>query len=456
MENDQTTPSKSGAELRHPQDITASAPLSRMQLVAIAVCVLINMVDGFDVLAIAFTAPVIGPEWNVGPAELGIVFAAGGLGMALGAIFLGPLADSFGRRPLVMAGLVLASLGMFASSLAESVTFLLMTRIVTGAGIGAILASLNTLVAEYSSDKHRNMAITLLHLGYPIGGALGGIAASILISQFGWQSVFLAGMVLSLIMLVVTFAVLPESIDFLVTSRRANALPQLNRIMLRMGHNDYESLPPPLARDDDERSGIRRVWTREFLLPNVLLPLAFFMLMFHLYFVLQWMPKMVVELGFSVDRGIQVGTMIAFLSAAGMLCFGFLSTKFGLRKVVSRLSVVAAIAMLMVGAVPTTSFTVLVILIGLMALTHAGLMPGLYAIAPQVYPAAVRATGISMAIGIARLGTILGPAFAGFLLAAGSSAQTTIMIYAIPLIVPALIIPFVLSEDGIPPKGHGS
>ena len=424
----------------HPQTLIAESPMTKMQIITIGICILINMVDGFDVLAIAFTAPVISDAWELGPAQLGVVFSAGGFGMMLGAFFLGPLADYRGRRFSVMLGLIIVTVGMLATILVNSIPQLMAARAFTGVGIGALLASLNTLVAEYSSEKYRNACITALHLGYPLGATLGGLMAAVLISQFGWQSVFLIGGLLSLALLVISVFILPESIDFIIVRQGQSALNRLNELMRRMGHSELTELPDPLDTEKAESIGFRRLLSKDLMLCNILLPLAFFMVMFHLYFVLQWTPKLIVELGHSVEQGIQVSTLITFTAAIGMLVFGFLATRFSLAKVETWLSVIAAGAMLLFGLFASSPYPILLVLVAFMGITHSGLFPGLYSIAPRAYPASARAAGISMSIGVARLGAVFAPAFAGFLLAKGVSASTLIMIFAAPLIVPALVV----------------
>ena len=425
---------------KHPQRLIAQSRLSGLQVLTITICVLINMIDGFDVLAIAYTAPVISEAWSVGPAQLGVVFGAGGLGMMLGAFILGPLADYRGRRFNVILGLALATAGMLATVVTTTITELMLARILTGVGIGTLLASLNTLVAEYSPDRYRNIAITLLHLGYPIGGAIGGIAAAGLISTFGWQSVFLVGGLLSLVLVPICLLLLPESVDFLLLRRDNDALRKVNRTMCRLGHGEYSELPELQDQGEDKALGFKRLFRKDLLLPNLLLPCAFFMVMVHLYFMLQWMPKLVVDLGHTVEQGIQVSVLTSITAAIGMLLFGLVATRFPVKKVEAWWACIATLAMLTLGYFSSNPYTILLILVAFMGLTHSGLMPGLYAIAPRVYPASARAAGISMSIGIARLGAVVGPALAGYLLSEGVSPGGLIMIFAIPLIIPAFVV----------------
>lgn len=411
-----------------------------MQLATIAICVSINMLDGFDVLAIAYTAPLISDAWGIGPGQLGVVFSAGGAGMILGALVLGPMADYSGRRFVVIVGVLIITVGMLATTLVRALEELILARLVTGIGIGALLGSLNTLVAEYSPARYRNISITLLHLGYPIGGAIGGVIAAALLSRFGWQSVFLAGGLMSLVLLPACILVVPESIDYLLVRRGKLALNRLNRVMRRLGYDPLTELPQIQNSGADDSLGIRRLLSRDLLLPNILLPFAFFMIMTHLYFVLQWMPKIVAELGHSLEQGIQVSVLLSATAAAGMLLFGLTATRFRLTRVVTQLSIVAATAMFLLGYFASSPYSMLLPFVALMGLTHSGLTPGLYALAPRLFPASARAAGISIAIAIGRFGAVMGPAIAGYLLADEISPGSLIMLFALPLLVPALVV----------------
>jgi MFS family permease len=150
------------------------APMGRLQIAAIILCVLLNALDGFDVLAISFASPGIAIEWGVDRAELGLVLSMELIGMAAGSVILGNLADRIGRRPIILLCLALMALGMLSASFSFSVISLSAVRLVTGLGIGGMLACTNTMVAELANARARSLAITVMAAGYPIGAILGG------------------------------------------------------------------------------------------------------------------------------------------------------------------------------------------------------------------------------------------------------------------------------------------
>ena len=218
-------------------------PMTPFQTRAVLICILINFIDGFDVLAIAFAAPEIAREWALEPAVLGVVFSAGLAGMVIGALFLSPLADRYGRRSLILVGLAIISVGMFTSALASDVTTLVITRLITGLGVGGMLSSLTTMVSEYSNARRQKLAVAILQAGYPVGAIIAGFVSVALVSAMGWRSIFVVGGGLSLLMLLIVWWRLPESLAFILNRRPANALPRINALLTQLGIQPVTALP---------------------------------------------------------------------------------------------------------------------------------------------------------------------------------------------------------------------
>ena len=172
-------------------------PMTSFQMVAVIICIALNALDGFDILAITFAGPGITKEWGLGPGGLGIVISTGLVGMTIGSLTLAPMADTVGRRPTILLCLVLMTVGMLLSATADSVVTLVVWRVVTGLGIGGMLASINAMVAEYANDERRDFCVGLMAIGYPIGGVLGGMASAWLLAHFDWRAVFVFGGVAS-------------------------------------------------------------------------------------------------------------------------------------------------------------------------------------------------------------------------------------------------------------------
>src|SRR4029450_6634456 len=178
------------ADLRAALDEGALSPF---QVRAILLCVALNMLDGFDVLVMAFTASEVAREWTLSGAWLGVLLSAGLVGMAAGSLFVAPWADRFGRRAVTLCCLVVITAGMLLSALARGPLQLGALRALPGTGVAGILASLNVITSEYASRRWRSAAISLQFTGYPIGATIGGSIAAVLITWYGWRSAFLFG-----------------------------------------------------------------------------------------------------------------------------------------------------------------------------------------------------------------------------------------------------------------------
>lgn len=418
-------------------------PMSRFQVVAVGICLVINMLDGFDVLAISFTAPAIASEWSLSPGSLGVLFSSGLVGMMLGSLLLAPLADSFGRRPIILLCLAIISIGMCASALlTRNVMELSATRIVTGIGIGGALASITCIGAEYSSLRWRSFAVSLVQTGYPIGVVVGGTVSVFLLSAYGWRAVFLFGGLASILMIPIVLWRLPESFDYLLARRPPGALRRVNELLARLQRPAVTELPTPLKAVDGSGSLPRQVmWlvSAEFRSATLLLWGAFFTAMFSFYFVTNWTPKILVDSGLSMQQGISAGVLINVGGILGGGMLGWISVRMGLRGLVSSYLGACAAALVLFGALGGAPVPRLVVaaLIGFFLI---GSMVGLYALTQRIYPPALRTTGLGWAIGIGRFGAIFGPYVAGLLLASGWRSSSCYLLFAVPLIVALIAV----------------
>lgn len=422
------------------EDVTErirSGHLSAVQVLVIATCVLVNAVDGVDVLAIAFTAPVISDAWGVSPELLGGVFSAGLFGMMIGAFFLGPIGDFVGRRWGLMINLGLMTVGMFATAFTSTVIQLVIMRFITGLGIGGVLASANTMVAEFAPEKHKNFSLSLMHAGYPVGGVVGGLVAATIIGAYGWEGVFIAGALLSAVLMVVIGLFLPESVDYLLTKRPPDALERINHVLRRMGRETLSSLPAITTESGEggvDTRKIRREVLKDKLGSTLLLWFSFFCIFLVVYFLLNWLPEIVVNAGFSLEQGISVGLLANLGAVAGVPLLGYISSMIGLRAI-TRLYLLGGAISLTVLAAYGTNINVFYVATLAAGFFLIGVISGCYSTSARMYSVEARNTGVGFAIGVGRAGAIAGPALAGLMIGAGWSMATTFLLFAIPLLL---------------------
>jgi benzoate transport len=425
--------------MEDPRALLRQGPMSGFQIAAVTICMIVNMLDGFDVLAIAFTGPQIARDWVLSPTQLGLLFSAGLVGMTVGSLVISPVADWIGRRWLTLIGLVVITIGMLASSLAQDLRELVLLRVVTGLGIGSLLSSINTIVVEFSSAKRKDFAVSFMSVGYPVGGTIGGIIAVFLIHAFGWRSVFVLGGVCSAVLLPVAFAYLPESLDFLLLKRPRDALGRANALLARMGRPPIADFPAIQDAAENAAQGVSSIFDRAFAWRTALISTAYFLTMIPFYFVLNWTPKVLVDEKLSLTTGISGSILMNATGVVGGLLFGLLSQRFGLQRLgaVYMLMLFASIAAFGFAGSNLTLLMAFAMAIGFCLI---GTISALFAVVGAMYPVRVRNTGTGIAIGIGRLGAIAGPYLGGVLIAAGWTRPLYCVVLALPLFVSAFLI----------------
>ena len=387
-------------------------PMTRLQIIAVALCIALNAIDGFDVLAISFAAPGILAEWGISNAELGVVLTMELVGMAVGSVLLGSIADSLGRRPIILGCLAIMIAGMLLASTVSSIPAMLIVRFITGIGIGGMLATTNAMVAEYSNARQRNFNIALMVAGYPVGIILAGPIASALLAYHDWRSVFLLGAGMTALLLPLVWALMPESISYLAQSGAADSLTRVNGILARMGHQHLNALPK--TSGISIRYGWRDLFSAQLVRITLLLTIAYLAHIMTFYFILKWIPVLVVDMGFTQSSAGGVLVWANVGGALGSVLLGALTHRFGLRVLV-----IAAMAgsVLMInifgqGQSELSGLAAVAAIAGFF--TNSGVV-GLYALLATSFPTHLRAGGTGFVIGVGRGGAIFGPIIAGLL-----------------------------------------
>lgn len=415
-----------------------SSAMSRFQVMAVAIALTLIMIDGFDVAVMAYAAPALSREWSIDPVTLGFLLSASLFGMAAGSIFLTPLADKIGRRRLTLIALVVISIGMVLSVFSTGTYQLLAFRVLTGLGVGGMMANLNVLVSEYSSNKRRGSIMGIYTAGYPIGATIGGLVAAPMIPQYGWQAIFAVGAALTVIMLAVSWFLLPESLDFLVTRRPEGALAKVNRILGKIGHAPLDALPAAEAAGH-QQSAIREVLTNPVRFRTLMLWTGYACLVAAYYFANTWTPKIMATASGDDSIGVTVGLVANAGGILGCFVFSGLAIRFRSRPLLVAALVGSAAAYIVFSLVFSQIGLALVLALMLGMLTTAGIA-GFYATSPDVYTARARATGVGWMIGLGRLVSIVAPIMVGYMLSGGWAPQNIFALFAAPLAAAALCI----------------
>ena len=419
-----------------PRDIIAKSPMSTLQVVVVGITIALNALDGFDVLSISFASPGIAAEWKITRAALGFVLSMELIGMALGSIFLGSLADRIGRRPTVLGCLVVMATGMFMATttngilgslvmpvfgpLAQSFGYSLdvrladlsMWRIVTGLGIGGMLAAINAVVAEFSNFRRKDLNVAIMSIGYPVGAALGGFITSTGLELAEWRTVFYFGATVTIVMIPTVFFLMPESVHWLARKQPEGALDRINRTLTRLGHATVDALPAVSADARKRSSG--DLFRPPLFIVTVLATAAYFFHITTFYYIVKWVPTIVVGMGFAPSSAGYVLSWLNVGGATGGTVLGLLSQRFSLKALTIGVMLLSTVAVTLFGRSPA-DLTKLILICMVAGFCTNAAITGMYAIFAKAFPTHVRASGTGVAVGIGRGGSVLAPIIAGFL-----------------------------------------
>ncbi|MFI7452984.1 MFS transporter [Nonomuraea sp. NPDC049714] len=406
--------------------------MSRAQIRAVALCLLINLIDGFDLLVTSFVGPAITREWSLSPSGVGVLLSGGLAGMAIGALFLAPLADRVGRRRLSLGCLALAALGMLAAAVSQDFGQLLACRLVTGAAVGAMAASLPVLTSEYANNRRRGLVVALITTGYGLGSVIAGIASSLLLGSFGWRSVFVFGCIATAILFAVGLRFLPESMDYLVARRPPQALDRFNRILVSMGRAPVEDLPA--SASTSRKVAFDSILRGSNAVRTVLVWVAFTAAQLMFYFASSWTPSLLLQAGMSNQQGISGGVLLSLGGVTGAALLGVLASRIEPRRLTAAYFFLGAL-MLILFSVSLGMLAGALVVAVLVGLFLNGTVAGINVIVPSMYPAEARATALGLAVAVSRLGAVLAPLLAGFLLQAGWAPGSMFLVFAIPGVI---------------------
>ncbi len=427
-----------------PLDTISNAPMRFRQYVMVALCCLINITDGYDVVSLAYAAPVLLREWGTPPEMLGLVFSAASLGLAIGAFFLAPLCDRVGRRPMMLAALIGISVAHGFSAIATSIWELMTLRFLIGLCLGLLVVSLNVMVSEYSNDRQRSTLLAVLHSGFTVGMMLGGLLAALVLEPYGWRAIFVAGAAINMLLLVLLLFFMWESPTFLVSRQPRGALARMNRILGKLGHAQIDELPqrPPEAR---RGAGIMALLAPSERRMNLLFWGASLSYAVIGYFLLNWKPKVLVDAGLTPTEASLVGATVGIMGVIGHLAIGVLARKWDSRTLTAVFFAMLGVCLVIFGNV--SSPVPLIASVGMLQFFTVGAYTGLFLTAVTLYPPERRTIGIGFMVGFGRVGAIFGPFLGGVLLGTDLGRSATFAIFAMISAVP--VIAMILLSRGM-------
>lgn len=427
-----------------PNRIIDETPMSLVQILAVGMCIALLALDGFDVLSISFAAPGISSDWGINRAALGIVLSMELVGMGVGSIILGSVADRYGRRPVILLCLAVMTVGMFFTARAQGMTDLLIHRFYTGLGIGGVLASVNAMTAEFANRRNRNMCVMLMAAGYPLGVTIGGSIASYLLIDNSWRAIFNFGAAVTALSLPLAWFLMPESVGFLSSRGGPGALERINHTLRRMGKQTVEALP---AKVEQAKVNLMELFSPSLLAITVVLTTAYFLHIMTLYFILKWIPKIVYDMGFEASLAGSVLVWANIGGLTGSVLLSLLSRRFAVRNMLFGVMGASCIMVVIFGMGYDSLQQLSLIAAAAGFFVNAGVV-GLYALFAESFPTSVRASGTGFVIGVGRAGAALSPVVAGYLFFAGYGLQAVAVLMGLCSLLAAVALIFLKTNQG--------
>jgi AAHS family 4-hydroxybenzoate transporter-like MFS transporter len=371
---------------------------------------LVVFADGLDVQVISYLAPYINIAWQLPKGALGLTFSAGLIGLMIGAMFVAPLADRYGRRSIILFSTAAFGAFTIATAFATNLTQLFALRLVTGIGLGGALVNAIALASEYSTARHRVSMVMIVTLGMSVGSIAGGVLVALLAPRWGWQLIFFAVGTFAIALVPLLFFCLPSA---------------------------FESSPEP-----HQRSGVAQLFVAGRGRFTVLLWIGMFLTLLNLYLIVNWLPTALHAEGFSAENAALVATAFHAGGILGTLLMAFAGDRIGPRPVLLMGYAVATVCLALFASTPAGSPALTsIVLIGAGAGIIGGQI-GLIALSTMSYPIAIRSTGTGWALGVGRAGSILGPSIGGVVLALNTNTGVLFGLCIGPAIGAALAIAF--------------
>ncbi len=408
-------------------------PLGAFQIRVVILCALIAFAEGFDAQSAGFLAPTLARVWSLSPNMLGFFFSLGLVGLMLGALFIAPLADKFGRRPLLIACLVGFGLGSIGMAASTSIEALYTFRFLTGMGIGAAMPNVIALTTEYVPRRIRSFMVVLMFNGFILGSITAGLTAARLAVTIGYEPVFVIGGVVPLILSVVMFFLLPESIHFLAS--QPGREDRVEALMRRIDATLPAGFRFPREERRATRMSVKALFKDGRAGRTILLWILVFCSLLDLFLLTNWLPTQIQKLGVALWIAILMGALLQLGGMVGMVQ-GWMIDRWGPARTLTMSYLIAAFAVAGL-AFAGDSLPLLILSVFCAGFGVIGGQTAANPVASMAYPTEIRSTGVGWFLGVGRMGSIVGPALAGHLITIGWTSKQIFLLATIPALIAA-------------------
>ncbi len=419
-------------------DLIDGRPFSKFQIGIVAQCGALILLEGFAAQCIGFLAPGIAQDLSIPLKSFGPIFSAALAGLTIGALSCGPIADRYGRKIVIVVSTLIFALFTALTASAGSIHGLLMMRFLTGVGLGGAMPNAVALTAEYTPKRLQRVVVSAIFAGMPLGASTASLVSTRMLPYWGWRSVFYLGGLLSLIIAVILIKLLPESVKFLTAT---GADPRKVEVIIARMVPSTEGLTlraPVPSFEQESGLPIKHLFTKGRTVGTLLLWIAFFMNLLLLYFFVNWLPGLLTTVGMPISAGVMATGLFGLGGVIGSLVQGSLMNMRGSSATI--LTEFLLCIVLITGLAYMKSFMVIMAATLILGMVIQGAQGGLNALSASFYPTTIRSTGVGWALGIGRLGSIIGPLVAGMMLGRGWTPPRIFLAGTVPALIAALAV----------------
>lgn len=394
-------------------ELASKSKFNRFHGLILCWCVLILVIDGYDLAIVGAALPAIMQDMQIDPTSAGVMAGSALFGTMLGAIFLGTLADRIGRPKMIAICVALFSLFTAGAGFTNDPISFSVMRFIAGLGIGGVLPVCTAQMGEFSPLKLRTRLVTLVFAGYSVGGILVAVTSKQLIESHGWQWVFYVA-ALPVLLIPLILKTMPDSIGFMVKQGDQEKLRAISRRLAPEleihGQAVLGGNPAVLGKQD---APVRNLFKDGRGFSTVMIWAAFMTGLFMVYALNSWLTKLMAMAGFSLGSALNFVIVFNLGAIAGALGGGWLSDKFNIKYVLVSFYLAGAIALTLMGY--TRSITLLYAVVFIVGASTLGTQLLAYAYAGDFYPSTIRSAGVGFASGVGRIGAIVAPVLIGWL-----------------------------------------
>lgn len=398
--------------------------------------------DSMDTGLIAFVLPVLAKEWGLTPEQVGWIGSIGLIGMALGAVLAGTVADRFGRKNVFAATVILYSVSTGLCAIAWNYESLLLFRFLVGFGLGGELPVAATLMSEYAPSNLRGRFIVLLESFWGVGWLVAACISYLLIPQFGWKIAFLIGALPAIYVFLIRLH-MPESVRYLISKNKISEAKEIILSLEEKLHVESKPFAENLSEaeinsENTAKPKFSTLWSPQFRVRTIMLWLAWFGIVYSYYGIFMWLPSIVFAQGFEVVKTFEYVLIMTIAQLPGYFAAAWLVDKIGRRYTLSSFLLMSGVCSYFFGN--AASANELLIWGASMSFFNLGAWGVIYTYTPELYPTSIRALGSGWAAGFGRIGGMLAPMLVGILLANNAPINLIFAMFASVFVLISVVI----------------